>query len=144
METMYQGGTISANDKMAVITFRPGWGDPGDWDIDFYREKTPCASLSLREEETTYKDIITLGLEFTGYDDAALERDMAFVTASRGKIQKESDYLSTLCAQNLPFESIISQLRGINIVAGGLSEHCSRIETHMAVYKAAKQDAKGL
>lgn len=138
METMYRGGTISANDKMTVITFRTGWGDPGNWDVQFYRENTPCATLTLDEEETTYQDVIKLGLDFTEYDDTALEKDITFVAASREKIQNESNNLSALCSQNLPFGSIVGQLRKINNIAGGLSAHCFRIETHIAVYRAGK------
>lgn len=141
METIYRGGTISANGKTAVITFRAGWGDPGDWDIDFYRDKTPCSSLTIHEDDgITADELIRLGLEFTGYDDTAMAEDLAFLATSREEILRESENLSDLCSQNVPFENVIDHLRKINNVAGKLSDQCLRIEAHIAVYKAIRQE----
>src|SRR6478609_4034128 len=99
METTYRGGTINANGNMAVITFREGWGDPGEWVIDFYREGIPCETVTRREEDTTAKDVITSALAFVGYDETALEKDEAFLTLNRTKIQEQTDRLSALCSQ---------------------------------------------
>jgi hypothetical protein len=140
METIYRGGTISANGKTAVITFRSGWGDPGDWDIDFYRDKIPCSSLTIHEDDgTTADELIRLGLEFTRYDDTALAEDLAFLAASREEIRTESENLSAFCSQNAPSENVIVQLRKINNIAGRLLDQCLRIEAHIAVYKTIRQ-----
>lgn len=144
METTYSGGTINANGKMAVITFRSGWGDPGEWDIDFYREGNPCEAITLREEDTTAEDVIISALAFVGYDEMALEKDVAFLALNRKKIQKEADRLSTLCSQDVSVESIVEQLREINHVADMLSARCYSIERHIAVYKATRQVDKRL
>lgn len=136
--TNYRGGTINANGNMAVITFREGWGDPGEWDIDFYREGIPFEKVTRREEDTSAKDVITSALAFVGYDETALEKDEAFLALNRTKIQEQTDRLSTLCSQGASVENIIEQLRQINHMADMSAARCRSIEVHIAVYKAVR------
>jgi hypothetical protein len=145
METMYQGGTISANDKMAVITFRPAWGDPGEWDLNFYSKENLCErTITIDERDISPEEVIALALEYTEYDDFALRKDLEHLTNNRRKIQEESEKLSVLCAENATFGGIFDQLRNINNVANTLSDECLSIETHIAVYRHSKQETKGL
>jgi hypothetical protein len=144
METMYRGGIISANGRTAVITFRAGWSDPGDWDIDYYRGEMHRETVTIREEDTTREDVIKLGLNYTGYDEIALERDLRFLAGSYEGIKKESDGLSSLCFRNASFESIVGQLRKINDEVAALSDLRCSIESHIAVYRAINRQAERL
>lgn len=38
MKKLFRGGTIQANGKSASISFNPGWGEPGEWNIFFVDE----------------------------------------------------------------------------------------------------------
>lgn len=144
MEETYRGGTISANGKRAVITFREGWDTPGDWDIDFYVEDALFETVTIRQEDTTPNDVITSALAFVGYDETAMENDMASLLLSRKKIQEEANRLSVLCSQDTSFESVIEQLRQVsNMVDTAAYQHLS-IYRHIAVYKAVRNVDKRL
>lgn len=171
MKKAYRGGAIHANNKSAFISFNPGWGEPGEWNIFFANESgkrdgslTLDAAdsfpsqenywLSLRygrehypekfvnyqweTEVGNYEDVIRIALEYTGYDDEAMGRDIALQNRTLAALKESIADLSNSCNDVGSFETVVDKVDELSKFIEKIGDEWNALETTMAVYRAIK------
>ena len=175
MKKSYRGGTINANGKSASISFNPGWGEPGEWNIFFVnelgkhdgdltldaadsfpsqenywqhmsygRERYPekFVNYEWEKEVGNYEDVIRIALEYTGYDDVALAKDIALQTRTLGVLKESIADLSNSCNDIESFGSVADKVAELSKFIEKISDEWSALETTIGVYKALKDGKK--
>lgn len=169
MKKAYRGGTISANNKSASISFNPGWGEPGEWNIFFVNELgkrdgdlTLDAADSFPSQENywqhlsygrerypekfenykwetevgNYEDVIRIALEYTGYDDDALTKDIALQNRTLVALKESIADLSNSCTGIESFGSVVDKVEELSKFINGINDNWNALEITMAVYRA--------
>lgn len=172
MKKAYRGGTISANNKSVSISFNPGWGEPGEWNIFFVNElgkrdgdltldaadSFPSQEnywLSLRygrehypekfvnyeweKEVGNYEDVIRIALEYTGYDDEALAKDIARQDRTLVALKGSIANISNSCNDIASLGSVMDKVAELSKFIEKISDEWNALETTIAVYRALKE-----
>jgi hypothetical protein len=171
MKKLYRGGAIHANGKSVSISFNPGWGEPGEWNIFFVNELgkrdgdlTLDAADSFPSQENywqhmsygrerypdrfehydwatsvgNYEDVIRIALEYTGYDDDALAKDIALQTRTLAVLKESIADLSNSCTDIESFGSVVDKVTELSKFIEKISDEWNALDTSIAVYRALK------
>ena len=169
MKAPYRGGTIRANNKSALISFNPGWGEPGEWNIAFVNEfgksdgyltLDAADSYSSQQEYWNfmkygrehypekfdnfdwaatvgnYEDAIRIGLDYTGYDDNALERDLALQNRVLAGIEQTINDLADDPVDAEHLNTLAAKVEAISQFMKKIGDDWTALETCIAVYRA--------
>jgi hypothetical protein len=167
----YRGGAIHANGKSAYISYNPGWGEPGEWNIFFAnelgkrdggltldsaeafqsqqsywnalaygRERRPemFENYNWETEVGNYEDVIRIALEYTGYDDDALAKDITLQNRTLAALKKSIVDLSNSCTDIESFGSVVDKVEELSKFIKKIENEWNSLEVSMAVYRAIK------
>jgi hypothetical protein len=171
MNKTYRGGVIKANGKSVAISFNPGWGEPGEWNISFLSESgKPDGYLTLDSAEAfgsqqkywdalaygrerqpehfvnykwetevgNYEDVIRIALEYTGYDDEAMARDIALQNRTLAALKEAVADLSNSCNGIESFGTVVDKVEELSKFIQSVQDEWNALDTTIAVYRKLK------
>lgn len=108
------------------------------WDALAYgreRQPTRFENYKWETEVGNYEDVIRFALEYTGYDDTALARDIALQNQTLLALKESIADLSNICTDIESFGSVVDKVEELSKFVEKIRDEWTALETTMAVYR---------
>lgn len=108
--------------------------------LSYGRERYPekFVNYEWEKEVGNYEDVIRIALEYTGYDDDALAKDIALQNRTLVAIKESIADLSNSCSDIASFGPVAGKIAELSKFIEKIGDEWNALETAMTVYRKLK------
>lgn len=105
------------------------------------RERYPekFVNYEWEKEVGNYEDVIRIALEYTGYDDVSLAKDIELQSRTLAVLKESIADISNSCSDIASFGSVVDKVTELSKFIEKIGDEWNALEIAIAVYRALKE-----